>query len=511
MPYFVVVDRFNTEALKKTDVVRLSFSTWNDYSYRTLFNVEYIHKNGSIHSIGQIKIAFIGQEEGNPTQSEMGSIFEKLDDVFFSLSSSVDFYTNLYALGKSFGDEVLKGLNCVLVDHRAMGIAELEEVFKVSLLRNVHINNLKFQLNRIRDGYFPSTSFYFSFKRESLYCAGLFLNFNVMPDSLPPTNIHTIIGSNGLGKTTILNGMVDSIVSQEDNGFGRFIDYRGNKIEKDFFSSVISIAFSAFDPFRDTNVEENHISGFSYHYIGLKNDKKYEVNNSDYLRNLHLKCSESVYECLSDEFRRELWIGAMSDLESDENFKEFSVLELSKYKSNDVIRACQFKLMSMSSGHSIVFITLSMLIEKIQHKTLVLFDEPESHLHPPLLSTLIRIMSSILHKRNGVAIIATHSPVVVQEVPKSCCWVLNRYDDVIDSYRPSIETFAENVGLITKEVFKLEMENSGYHRLLKKHVDNGFSYDDIIERFDGQLGFEGRAVLLSMVLLRDDKIEKSRK
>ena len=69
---------------------------------------------------------------------------------------------------------------------------------------------------------------------------------------------------------------------------------------------------------------------------------------------------------------------------------------------------------------------LSGLINISALRTLVLLDEPEAHLHPPLLSAFTRALSDLLIYRNGVAIIATHSPVVLQEVPKSCVWKLRR-------------------------------------------------------------------------------------
>ncbi len=40
----------------------------------------------------------------------------------------------------------------------------------------------------------------------------------------------------------------------------------------------------------------------------------------------------------------------------------------------------------MSSGHAIVLLTVTKLVARVEEKTLVLIDEPESHLHPPLLS-----------------------------------------------------------------------------------------------------------------------------
>ena len=36
---------------------------------------------------------------------------------------------------------------------------------------------------------------------------------------MPPTNIHTIIGRNGVGKTHILNSMIEAITSNSDEVF----------------------------------------------------------------------------------------------------------------------------------------------------------------------------------------------------------------------------------------------------------------------------------------------------
>lgn len=90
-------------------------------------------------------------------------------------------------------------------------------------------------------------------------------------------------------------------------------------------------------------------------------------------------------------------------------------------------------------------------------------DEPESHLHPPLLSAFTRALADLLTNRNGVAIIATHSPVLLQEVPRECVWKLRRNGLVASADRPECETFAENVGFLTREVFQLEVAKSGFH------------------------------------------------
>ena len=141
----------------------------------------------------------------------------------------------------------------------------------------------------------------------------------------------------------------------------------------------------------------------------------------------------------------------------------------------------------------------------IEEKTLVLLDEPESHLHPPLLSSFMRALSDLLIKKNAVAIIATHSPVVLQEVPKSCVWRLSRFGLEAKAERFDIETFGETIGTLTKEIFGLEVNKSGFYAMLDNSVkkEDGVSYDDIMKDYGDQLGSEAR--LLVRALLNNRK------
>lgn len=157
----------------------------------------------------------------------------------------------------------------------------------------------------------------------------------------------------------------------------------------------------------------------------------------------------------------------------------------------------------MSSGHKIVLLTMSRLVELVEERSLVLVDEPEAHLHPPLLSAMIRCLSDLLINRNGVAIIATHSPVVLQEVPRHCVWRMRRSGREMRIERPDRETFGENVGTLTQAIFGLEVTDSGFHTMIRQAVDDGLSYAAILERFDGQLGDEARAIARSLIATRD--------
>ncbi|WP_431285003.1 AAA family ATPase [Humitalea sp. 24SJ18S-53] len=156
----------------------------------------------------------------------------------------------------------------------------------------------------------------------------------------------------------------------------------------------------------------------------------------------------------------------------------------------------------LSSGHKIVLLTITRLVETVGERTLVLLDEPEGHLHPPLLSAFIRALSDLLVDRNGVAIVATHSPVVLQEIPRSCVWKVRRTGAHVEAERPEVETFGENVGVLTREIFGLEVTEAGFHRMLRDAVREAPDFDRVVEQFNGELGGEARALLRAMIASR---------
>ena len=202
--------------------------------------------------------------------------------------------------------------------------------------------------------------------------------------------------------------------------------------------------------------------------------------------------------------KAERWRDAVRTLETDDLFAEADVTALlAESPGPNWNERTQALFERLSSGHAIILLTVTRLVELVDEKTLVLLDEPEGHLHPPLLSAFVRCLSDLLVKRNGVAIIASHSPVVLQEVPQSCAWKLRRSRGVSVAERPTLETFGENVGLLTREVFGLEVTRAGFHQLLRRAVDEGRSYDAVVDYFKDQLGVEARAIVQAMIAERD--------
>jgi hypothetical protein len=190
-------------------------------------------------------------------------------------------------------------------------------------------------------------------------------------------------------------------------------------------------------------------------------------------------------------------------LETDPIFRDAQVTRIAAEDDDEEVKKRASRLFrNLSSGHKIVLLTTTRLVETVEERTLVLLDEPEARLHPPLLSAFVRALSDLLVNRNGVAVIATHSPVVLQEVPKRCAWKIRRTGRQIDAERPELETFGENVGVLTREVFGLEVTESGFHRLIREAIADR-AFVDVVQQFGGELGDEARALVRAFIAARD--------
>ncbi|HHK8230836.1 AAA family ATPase [Serratia liquefaciens] len=517
---FMALDRNVYAPSSGVNVGFLRADNWNDYSFTTMFNLTVFDESGVKYEIGNVKIGFKGQKEEVTTFSTLEKMFTFLSDNYFSLGDGLDYYKNLNKLNDKFKNEILTSLNDIVLMPERLNEIENESVLNTSLLRGLTISEIHGQLSRVLNGLSELSDFYFSFNRDGVEAySNLQIPFDVEVNSMPSTNIHAFIGRNGCGKTTILNGMIKAINDPNNDGyyFTERQRFGESRIPKGYFRSLISVSFSAFDPFSPPQEQPDPAKGTQYFYIGLKNSESQKLKSLD---NLRLEFVTALIGCLRTEKKKELWVKAIEKLSSDQNFSDMELSALiSRYEilkskqveiqvDNDSFRDLfytdiQKYLSRMSSGHAIVLFTITRLVDTVGEKSLVLIDEPEVHLHPPLLSAFLRALSDLLDARNGVAIIATHSPVVLQEIPKSCVWKVLRSREAICVTRPDIETFGENLGVLTREVFSLEVTNSGYHYLLQDSVSTGESYEKILRKYGNQIGLEGRAVLKAMVLSRD--------
>ncbi|WP_239396500.1 AAA family ATPase [Frankia sp. CiP3] len=486
--------------------VYLEENGWDDFGFKTYWNVHLVDSEGLAHPLGNIRIGAF--DLGDERKVTIPPSFLQLPENYFSLGADETYYADLSDLGDDIRDAALRGLRDVALDLDLFGRVLHEPVTQRSLLRSTTASTVRGQLHRMATGGARLSPYEFSFRHPFRDSKGrtqstVLLTFKVAPESKPASNVHVIIGRNGVGKSMLLNDMANTLVRSGSTASGD-IDFVEPEDETytSRFSRLVSVSFSAFDEFEPLRRGASESDSLAYDYIGLKLVDPSRAGALKSPRALANEFGTSVRACL-DRLRLTRWRRALEMLQGDPIFSEMEIASLAAMEREADIRdAARDLFRKLSSGHKIVLLTITRLVETVEEATLVLLDEPEAHLHPPLLAAFVRALSDLLENRNGVAIIATHSPVVLQEVPKSCVWKLRRSGWEVSVERPEIETFGENVGILTQEVFGLEVTSSGFHRTLADAAGSGLPYEQLVEQFGNQLGGEARALLHALVLSR---------
>jgi len=514
MPYFKVLPHGTRVPAQAADKAFLLTDNWDDwFKYSTLYTLVVFDEDGEQHVIGGVKIGQFNMAD-DQRRPAIPEDFDQLDERFFSLGQDDSYYGDLNKLGAGTRDRALSALRDVSLDQTLFERALKEKVTGTSLLRSVTRATVEGQFHRMAQGGVRLTDYEFSYTAPAparKKGTRLTLSFTVAPESYPPTNVHVLIGRNGVGKTTILNNMTRAIVEDDadEDDVGAF-SAETDVFDDDerLFTNLVSVTFSAFDPFEPLPTRQDRSEGVQYAYIGLKHvgpgkdgkprpPKTPEALSGDF--------GSSVLICRQGA-RVGRWRRALEMLQADPIFRDAEVANLARrgVEPDEVKVEARRLFKNLSSGHKIVLLTITRLVETVEEKTLVLLDEPEAHLHPPLLSAFVRALADLLINRNGVAVVATHSPVVLQEVPQSCVWKIRRTGSRAIAERPDIQTFGENVGLLTREVFGLEVTQSGFHKMLRDATADLPTYDAVVRKFNGELGDEARAIVQGLLSVRDD-------
>jgi len=481
---------------------------WNDwFKYHTVFELIIVDSTGEQHSAGNVKIGALGMDitraqaatEGY-RQTPLDDQFEALDDEHFSLGQSENYYETLEALGGELRVSILTALRDLAFNPNLIPRYRDLDVYRDSVRRDISESIITGRYAELAGGRATLTPFSFRFThRGGNGFSPYSMDFSVTPNSVPPTNLHTIIGRNGVGKTHCLRSMVASITNPQDEhaAFANLLAEAPCP-----FRRIVSVSFSAFDPFVPVPEETQRVSSIDHEYVGLKSEA------SDTGSGRHAIDSEAVFQSFVDAahkcgqgVRRARWRRSLESLRADPIFSDSGIANIA-LPNNDPADFRQW-FERLSSGHMLILLTVTRLVAATEERTLILLDEPEAHLHPPLLSAFVRCLCELLIDRNAVAVVATHSPVVLQEVPSTCAHIITRTGGSISVARPEMETFGESVGRLTAEVFGLEVIESGFHRFVVDLATDHATYEDALRSCGGHLGSVGRALLRTRYLRGD--------
>ncbi|HDZ9447900.1 TPA: AAA family ATPase, partial [Vibrio cholerae] len=255
--------------------------------------------------------------------------------------------------------------------------------------------------------------------------------------------------------------------------------FKGNR---PIFNRVITISYSAFDKFiRPKNPQA------SYVYCGIR-DEKGGLSKSSLIRNY--KCN---LQKIREQDRASVWADYMAEIldELGDDFKDSLSNEIDNIEDAD-----SESLSLLSSGQSILAHFVTALVARIQENTLVLFDEPETHLHPNAVANLFNVMNKMLRSYKSYAIIATHSPIVIQEIPSKRVILLTREGDSTIAKNMQLETFGESISELTRHVFDTA-SISNYYKLVLKQLSRRMPIEEVNALFNNNLSFNAKAYLIA--------------
>ncbi|EGQ7683776.1 hypothetical protein IZS58_004730, partial [Vibrio parahaemolyticus] len=97
----VVGDQYPARGMRCPNSFFLKNNSWDDYSYRTTYQLYYFDREKSLVEVGNIKVA--KKNLGEKERALKNGVIEKLTEEFFSLGQDKSFYKELRKLPDSIG------------------------------------------------------------------------------------------------------------------------------------------------------------------------------------------------------------------------------------------------------------------------------------------------------------------------------------------------------------------------------------------------------------------------
>lgn len=523
---------------------------WDDFGFKTQYHLFHFAADESEGDfVGNVKILCRGQAETTTSLLPAGPL-EPLSEDFCSLGQSLDYYERLAGFPEHVRAFILDFLRDALAHPEHAATFEGEQGWGTSVTRDLDLNSYvplaRTLLDRNYDA-LPSMSSDMTFQVTG-WKDPLSLNFSAPAQSSVwvkgsgivkpklPERVAVITGRNGSGKSTLIARLARVLHASQRDRRSEAISRLG-AIEPPGigFSRIVTIAYSAFDTFQvpGVNVEERRqiakdlrAGTGRYAFAGLRDiaaeleeglaadgdaiDARSGALDDRLAVDRQTRTKLKSAEQLAAEYAR--MIDAIVEANRGILLRRALKVLLGDPSFSDIPNQSPMELLAMdpaptfigwSTGIKIVMHAVVTLVARTERKSIILIDEPESHLHPPLLAALMHVVRLVLEENDAFAVVATHSPVVVQETLGRHVSIVNRVGNEVAILPTRIETYGESIGEITDEVFRLHPGATDFHATLKSMVDAGLSVQQIDGRFDHGLSLQARAYVMSLAASRE--------
>jgi predicted ATPase len=367
--------------------------------------------DGEVKSIGKVKIM---SEDTEITSEIISNQFVALNDGFCSLGQSESYYTNLNSyLGQDF-------LSVLYAIKDAAFFPQIQEQFEKSksyinsLTRSDSVERLLRVIKHKISGYDLSSLYNFEYEfKPSFSENSVGIEFDFNNNSELPNRIYAIIGKNGTGKTQLITSLPIKISTKDDMFFTP---------RTPIFSKVIAVSYSVFDHF---TIPKKSAS-FNYIYCGLRDENDNQLSEKGLILRFH-----NTWKKIKKIERTTKWRKILLNFIDLDIIEEFIIIDEKGSRENKYTVSIEgfHKIKDkLSSGQSIILYIISEITANIRFDSLLLYDEPETHLHPNAITQLVNTIYELVNEFESYCIIATHSPLVIRAPLKTCffCWHAHR-------------------------------------------------------------------------------------
>lgn len=479
IPFYVdeyrASNSYNINQARQKPYFILEATRWDDYDYKTEFILFYFTDQLGKVNIGEVKIT---DGKSYFTKDVINKKFTKLDSRFFSLGQSKEYYERLKDhCGKNF-ISVLYALRDVAFFTDIQDKIINNSVYKTSLIRYNENEKLLREIKPQLYGYNQSTLYNIEYRFKPKYSDETEkVSFYFKNEGETHDRIYGIIGKNGTGKTQLITSLPIDIAENNYNSFSKNIPH---------FSKVIAVSYSLFDNFDIPKKTSN----FNYIHCGLIDKNKKRLSE----RGLSLRFHRS-WKKIREQGSIIEWKNILSNFIEKDILDSFIVPDNTPMEDDGIDRSLIVNLKEygkiknqLSSGQGTILYIMTEIIANIRLDSLILFDEPETHLHPNAISQLMNVIYDLVEEFESYCIITTHSPLVIQELFAKNVYVIRRDGNTPSVKKIGKESFGQNLTELTEEIFGNKDINRRYEKIIDELVDNYNNYDKIIEilHSDGQ-------------------------
>lgn len=466
---------------------------WNDYCIESSFNLFFYKTESDCENIGEVKIIYNNEnnEAEYKTNHYIPDKFTTLEENFCSLGQTFGYYSSLESLlGKEFYS-VLYALRDAAFFPDIHDDFENNYKFKKSLIRFDEperlLRNAIYQIK----GYDLSNLYNFTYKFQPTYSEEtISVNFEFDNNRIIPNRIYALIGKNGVGKTQLISSLPCNISRKKDNLFSPKVP---------LFSKIIAVSYSMFDKFEIPQKSSN----FNYHYCGIKKNKEEQYTERGLILRFH-----NAWKKIEKSGRMDKWRKILLTF-IDETLVNLFLIKVGD--DNDFLFDPTYTLDNkgfnqvkdqLSSGQAITLYVITEIVANIRYDSLIIYDEPEIHLHPNAITELMNTIYELVEEFESYCIIATHSPLVIRELFSKNVYIFERHQNTPSIRRIAIESFGENISVLTEEIFGNKETEKRYKTILTKLVNSRESYEEIISllQFDEvPLSLNARIFIQSLI------------